>query len=355
MPDPVGEEDPWDRFDHALALARNNLDAARYRYEGLAKMKAAPPGGYVSALQDLETDIESLDNVLDVTVDDAERAEAIARQSDILADVLDATWSFETALLDVELDVYRTWHASLERVDGVDWSDATAELESVTELAANENYTQLRTGEQFTLQNLSRNLRTVEKSVMEAMDAAEYVRRCLQTVEEFEEQFVGDLKALVRAEASVQLKEQRKDVTDLTDRLSEQLDGNELDEQAVTDARCAIEGAMMLKYYTGHAIRAFEYCQRLADVLNAVDGADESIDGLVETRNVHKLRARVEDTIVGVTTKTDAERIVDLLREHDGSLEAALDASEFNSVTFFESVRTAFEEGLIVDMEVTFE
>jgi hypothetical protein len=354
-PDAGGEVDPWERFDHALELARNRLDAARNRYEPLTEMGAAPPDGYASALREIEDDIGSVDDVLDVTDEEAARAETVASRAELLAEVLDASWTFQTELLDVELDVYRTWHASLEAIDEVDCSDATTQLSSLTELANDENYTQLRSGEQFTLESLRAHLTTAEERAMDVLAPEAYVQHRVEAVGEYEDQFTDDLRQLVQADASPQLKDDRAAVSELKDRLEEQLDGDEVDGDAVMDARNALEGATMLKYHTGYAIRAHEYCQRLADVLDRIEGATTASTDQFDARAVGEMTAHVEDAIVGATTKTDPERVVDLLREHDGSVRRGLAASDMDAEAFFDAVQTAFEDGDITDMEVTFE
>lgn len=356
MPADGGEEvDPWDRFGQALDLVRNRLDAARNRYEGLVEMNEAPPDGYASALRELEADIEAIDDILDVSEDEAAEAEGVAERAELLADVLDAAWTFHTSLLDAELDVYRTWHASLERTGAVDCSEATAELTSLTELASNENYTQLRTGEQFTLGSFRGSLVVAEEAASESIPSDEYVQRCLELVEEYQGQFTEDLKRLVSVGADVQIKSDRTAVDELTDVLDDEVDEGDLDADSVVDARCAMEGAMMLKYYTAYALRAHTYCERLAEVLNRIDGAATPDEDLIDSLAVDEFTGRVEDAIVEAATKTDAERVVDLLQENDRSLTAALGASEMNAETFFGAVRTAFEDDQITDIEVSFE
>ena len=372
-PDSDGIGDPWDRFDDALASARNLLETGRNRYEILVEMNESPTDRYVSALQNVEAEIEAVDDVLDVSEEDAVDAESVAKQAELVADALDAAWTFQTSLLDAEFDIYRTWHASLESRDAVDCSDATDELDSIAELVQHQNYTLLRTGDQFTLENLRRKLASAERRAMAEATPREYVQRCLDAVDRFWEETTQDLKHLVQADAPVQVKSERAAVTELTDGLGDRLDEQRVDDGAVDAARYALEGAMMLRYYTAHARYAYEYCDRLSEGIERVDDAEPVVGGEVnrvnlrrrddaepvgerhvEERDVDFVRGRVEDAIVGTTTKTDAERVVDLLHEHDGSLDRALAASELDTNSFFDGLRTAFEEETINDIEVSF-
>jgi len=353
-PDSDGIGDPWDRFDDALASARNLLETGRNRYEILVEMNESPTDRYVSALQNVEAEIEAVDDVLDVSEEDAVDAESVAKQAELVADALDAAWTFQTSLLDAEFDIYRTWHASLESRDAVDCSDATDELDSIAELVQHQNYTLLRTGDQFTLENLRRKLASAERRAMAEATPREYVQRCLDAVDRFWEETTQDLKHLVQADAPVQVKSERAAVTELTDGLGDRLDEQRVDDGAVDAARYALEGAMMLRYYTAHARYAYEYCDRLSEVIERVDDAEPVGERHVEERDVDFVRGRVEDAIVGTTTKTDAERVVDLLHEHDGSLDRALAASELDTNSFFDGLRTAFEEETINDIEVSF-
>ncbi|MEA5386782.1 hypothetical protein VB779_06755 [Haloarculaceae archaeon H-GB11] len=236
------ELDHWDVFADAQERATETLGYARSRYQELTNLSVLPDEIYATALGDAEEDVEKLDDVLDVSPDDATRAEAVADRTRLLADVLDAMWQFHTELIEVEISLYKTWYEGLSDLSGVDTSEVRDTISSLSAFVENENYGQLRSGDHFTVSRLREQLQEHDEAARESVDASAYVSYCLETAGAFEDGFTADLKQLVADDVSISIKTARKSVTETLDAARDAVKNEEVAEATAQLARVGMEG-----------------------------------------------------------------------------------------------------------------
>jgi hypothetical protein len=349
------ETDHWAVFDDGLDQAEEALEVARTRYRGLSELNAPLPDSFAGALDGLEEAIKEINGVLDVSKAEATEAQAVAEKASLLRDVLDASWQYYSGLVDTELEIYECWASNLgDRFDG-EVQTVSQDIEAFHELAANDNYGQLYSGHQFTVASVRTRLERHDVKARKELTAIKYVQHCIAAATTLETEFMDDVKRLVRAGEPLRIKRERSAVSNRVDELQDAVDDGTLDEEAPAAARTALEGAMMLRYRTAYAVLGYEYRQRLSDLVTDVDDAEESVVARIEECEVNELLIAIEQAVIDEATRSINEQVTALLREHDGSLDAALAGSELDPEQFFDTLCTAFVEGELADIWVRFE
>lgn len=349
------DTDHWDTFDEARKQATEDLDTARDRYQKLTKIGVIPADVYATALGDTDEDITLLDDVLDVSPEDAHRAEEVADRALFLADILDVMWKYHTELIKTELSIYETWSDGICELPDVDSEGLTDTLNSLTAFTENDNYGQIRSGDHFTVFSFRRQIIEQDEEAQDSHSAKEYVTYCIETLESFEDEFTDDLKKLVKKDVPISIKSDRKSVSDALQSVYEQIDKDTIDSSTIDLARAGLEGSMILKYQTSYELLSHEYCRELADIVNNLDSTDGTTVGSVDEYTVDYLERMVATSIENTVTVSKEDRVVDLLRENNKRVSKALAASDFDDEQFFEALRIAFETDLISDLEVELE
>ncbi|KAB1184834.1 MULTISPECIES: hypothetical protein [Haloferax] len=348
------EGDPWDVFDEALSRATENLDASRDHYQTLGELGASPPDGYVTALSDLEQDIERIDDLLDVTAEEAQTAVNVAQRATLLADVLSISRTFHEALIDIHLDLAETWLEALSHANAGFVEALDENFTVVQQLVAGGKYAQVMDNQQFSLVSCWNQL--YEKDADIRTDSPDkYVEACLEAISDIEEGFTDDLQELNRAGATLRVKSERQALNSVLEPVREVFSDRKCTQETALETSIALQGAMMLKYQTTFARRAYTYCCEIADILAAESVAVDSLDELKTSRRVDELVALLNKYVTGETTVSDEERVFDLLSEHHGSLKQALAATDLGTAEFFDTVQKLYLDDQVVDIEVKFE
>lgn len=348
------EGDPWDVFDEALSRASENLDASRDHYQTLGELGASPPDGYVTALSDLEQDIENIDDLLDVTAEEAQTAVDVAQRATLLADVLSIARTFHEELIGIHLDLAETWlealaHANAGSVEALDESFTV-----VQQLVAGGKYAQVMDEQRFSLVSCWNQLYEKDADIRTSFPDT-YVQACLEAISDLEEGFTDDLQELNRVGATLRVKSERQALNDVLEPVREVSSDGECTQDTALETSIALQGAMMLKYQTAFAWQAYNYCCEIAEILEAESVAVDSLDELIMSRRVDELVELLDNYVTGETTVSDEERVFDLLSEHQGSIKQALAATDLNTAEFFDAVQKLYLDDQVADIEVKIE
>jgi hypothetical protein len=349
-----GSPDHWNTFEEACERAQDQLPRAESKYRELVELVGTVPDAYATALNGISDDIEQLDDILDVSVDDAQRAIELADRASLVTELLDSMYNFQTELVQVELSIYENWFDKLSESAP---HDTTATDEAISELWSaihRENYTTVWTGNE-SLATVRIDLRDHDSDARNELPADEYTSYCLEVADEFTETFTDDLRQLVQNDVQISIRDDRQPVIDALDAARDELGSEQTDETTVHHARIGLEGTMMLTYQVGYARCASHYCQRLVDLLEETETVNRDLTDAAANRNVDKLEELAVSVITNEATVPVEERVVHLLRENDRSVTRALHASTIDRAEFFDALETAFDSGEVADIEVQFE
>lgn len=344
----------WETFESACERARDQLPEAESKYRELVELVGTMPEVYATALNRITDDIKQLDDVLDVSVDDAQRAVELAKRVSLVTQVLDAMYDFHTELVQLELSIYETWCDQLTESASYDLSGTGERISELWSAVHRENYTTVWRGNN-SLATIRVDLRDHDSEIRNRLPTDKYLSYCLETAEEFTEMFTNDLGQLVRDDVQISIRDDRQPVTNALDIARDNLEDGQTDETTVCHARTGLEGTMMLAYQVGYARRASRYCQRLVDLLEETESVDRDLTGAAANRNVDHLEELAVSVITNEATVPIEERVVHLLRENDRSVTKALHASNIDRAEFFDALETALDSGTVADIEVQFE
>lgn len=346
--------DHWGTFEDAYERAQDQLPEAESKYRDLVDLVGTIPEVYATALNRISDDIEELDDVLDVSADDAQRAVKLAERVSLVAQVLDAMYYFRTELVQVELSIYETWCDNLAEAAPYELSATHEAISELWSAVHRENYTTVWRGNE-SLATVRADLHDHHSEVRNRIPTGEYLSYCLDAAEEFTEMFTDDLRQLVRDDVQISIKDDRQPVIDALDAARDDFEDRQTDETTIHHARTGLEGTMMLAYQVGYARRASRYCQRLVDLLEETESVDRDLTGAAANRNVDHLEELAVSVITNEATVPIEERVVHLLRENDRSVTKALHASNIDRAEFFDALETMLDSGAVADIEVQFE
>lgn len=346
--------DHWETFENACERAQEQLPEAESKYQHLVNLAGTIPDVYATVLNRISDDIAELDDVLDVSEDDAQRAVKLAERVSLVAQVLDAMYDFRTELVRVELSIYETWCNHLTESAPYELSATDQAISELWSAVHRENYTTVWRGN-GSLATIRADLRDHDTETRDRIPTSEYLSYCLGAAEEFTEMFTDDLRQLVQDDVQISIKNDRQPVIDALDAARDDFEDGQTDKTTVHHARIGLEGTMMLAYQVGYVRRASRYCQRLVDLLEETESVNRDLTGAAANRNVDRLEELAVSVITNEATVPIEERVVHLLRENDQSVTKALHASNIDRAEFFDAVETMLDSGAVTDIEVQFE
>lgn len=346
--------DHWSTFEEAFERAQTQLSEAKTKYRELINLIGTLPDEYATAINSLADDIEQLDDVLDVTEDDAKRAVDLADRVSLVTELLDAKFTFYTELVRVELSVYESWCDCLERPAITDLSASKEAISQLWSVIHRENYTGVWSGEP-SLASIRADLYEQDCVARNNLSSEEFVSYCLNTTQTLTESLTNDLKRLVENDVQLSIKDERRAVMDILDDAQADLEDGLIDETTVRHARTGLEGMLMLTYKVEYIRTAHQYCQSLVELLEETESVDRNLSVAMRDRDISLLEDLAASVVTNEANVSPDERVVHLLRENDKSVTRVLNASDMNRVELFDGLQTAFDRGIITDIEVQFE
>jgi hypothetical protein len=182
----------WETFERACERAQDQLPKAESKYSELVDLVGTLPDIYATALHTISDDIEQLDDVLDVSVEDAQRAVELADRVSLVAELLDAMYDFQTERVQVELSTYETWYNHLSESAPHDLSATDEAISELWSAIHRENYTAVWTGNE-SLATVRADLRDHDIEARKELPTDDYLSYCLDTAEDLTETFTPAL------------------------------------------------------------------------------------------------------------------------------------------------------------------
>ena len=366
-----------DAFERVLERGRSTLSSTRDVYRALETTESIP-NQLVESIGDLERELDELDQTLEVTTEDVALAEKTVERINVLSTVFTALQgrkrlTVETTVdrLDYRLTAFVSLireHSLGEHLD-VSIEDVDRRFSMLQTLVDGERYGQIETNDRISPAELAVTLRKLDLELAdsESVDARERTRLYLDIADEL----LNDIHSLLsglnegnpeRKAYATDLKAVKRDL----DSAREELDIDEYDDgdpgtgsipsnKGALKARVALETCELLHQQTARAFADQRAAAELARV-SRESGLAVSCDigQCVTEADVSTLLVSIGNVIASQAELSTAERLKQLLREHDGDVLRTAEATDFDVSTILDHLSQLYHEGEIEEIEVVF-
>lgn len=352
-----------DAFEQQLGRGRTAVSAARDAYDGLESSRSVPDM-IVEAIGDLEQELDDLDQTLDITDEDVRLAERTAQQAVLLADVFAVFENLKELVVDAKIDRLRAYADGIETLrSGSDLPEQiTADvdrldrhLEMLEKLARNGRHGQVESNDRVSPSTIDVDLRDLDTALSDHVSTVDRAKAYLIICDTLLDSIHGTLSELNdENDDKTAFSSQLGDVKDRRSTAETVLDDDP--ETAARTGRIAVEGAFMLHQSTARAAATQQAAEELASIVEDVeDDVDIDIQQCASSGDVDALLRTVEELVSSRVERSLSERLAQLLREHDGSVERTAAATDIDVETIFDSLDNLYQDGSIADIRVVFE
>lgn len=363
------EVDVWEAFDEAVDRAETGLERARDNFDSIRQTDVALPDIYATAIAEIASSIQEFDSVYNVTDEQFERADAVANRAAFVADVTDAYREYQETVIARRVAIARDWFDALDRSFGnadadiaVDQSTLARQMQALRKLADAGKYGQLQSSDRFDLDAIESDVRRFDTEVREAVSEVEYVQRGLELAHSFHEQYTEDLAALNRAgvdSEAISVTELVQDVP-ATEPIATRLEHDALTDADADDIGKAVTTYAVVTRRTGRDRARYELGRALLAAVEEIPPVtDSELVGNLRHRltslQVEPIEERIATILRGTVTTSEAQRLLGVLSEHDGSVRETAATLDRSTDEVFEQLQELFVQGRIADLEVRFE
>lgn len=354
------ETSTTDTFEQILEEGRRALSTARDEYSALEETETVPDA-LVEAIGDLERELNELDQTLDVTDEDIQLAEQTSRRVSVLADVLSALRTRQRLLVEARLERLELRLSGL--ADLISENDHASRLEKLqrqlsmlNKLADSDRYEQVVTNERVSPERIDTAIRQLESDLDNDISSDEllssYVTVCKDILDEIHEVLTNLSED---NDAKTAFSTDLRQIKDLLNG-ADTSDGQKAVEETVTDARTALEGALMLHELTQRAQAEEQVSKELAAVVEETNlSVDCDVEQCIVQGDASTLLLAIADVITSEVQLSAGQRVQQLLREHDGSVIRTAEATDFDVPTIMAHLEQLYQQGHISNIEVEFD
>jgi hypothetical protein len=371
-----------DAFERVLERGRSTLSSTRDVYHALETTESIP-NQLVEAIGDLERELDELDQRLEVTTEDVALAEKTVERINVLSTVFTALQGRKRLTVETtvdRLDYRLTAFVSLIRERGlgehldVSVEDVDRRFSMLQTLVDGERYGQIETNDRISPAELAVTLRKLDLELAdtESVDARTRARLYLDIADELLDDIHVFLSSLndenpERKAYATDLEAVKRDLDAVRDELDideyDNGDGDGSDpgtdslpsNKGALKARVALETCDLLHQQTAHAFADQRAAAELARV-SRESGLAVSCDigQCVTEADVSTLLVSIGNVIASQAELSTAERLKQLLREHDGNVLRTAEATDFDVSTILDHLSQLYHEGEIEEIEVVF-
>ena len=366
-----------DAFERVLERGRSTLSSTRDVYHALETTESIP-NQLVEAIGDLERELDELDQTLEVTTEDVALAEKTVERINVLSTVFTALQGRKRLTVETtvdRLDYRLTASLSLIRERGlaehldVSIDDVDRRFSMLQTLVDDGRYGQVETNDRISPTELAVTLQKLDLELAdsESVDARVRGRLYLDVADDL----LSDIHSFLSG-LNEENPERKAYATDLEavkqdlDSAREELDIDEYDDgdpgtgsipsnKGALKARVALETCELLHQQTARAFADQRAAAELARV-SRESGLAVSCDigQCVAEGDVSTLLVSIGTVIASQAELSTAERLKQLLREHDGSVLRTAEATDFEVSTILDHLSQLYHEGEIEEIEVVF-
>ena len=358
--------DIWDEFDEVVEQAETHLERARENYDLVEQLGKPLSGVYGAALAELDQSIEAFDSIYNVTDVELEQARTIATRARFLATLTAAYRNYYEAVVDRQVAIFSEWFDTLDSVEDVDnaadQSTLRQQIQAIRKLISARKYGQLQSSERINLKEIKAGIETFHDSVRETLTSTEYISVTLKLARSFKDHYTDDLSMLVQSgvkKEAISVVEDVQDTPEL-DPIATRLEGNNTTDGDIDDVRTVVQTYADIALLTGRRQARYELGEALISAIeksNFVD-AENAVEELrpeLSSFEIEFIEEQVEGLVEGEATTSKTERLLQLLAEHDGSVQRTLRTVGRSPDEVFDQLQTMLEEGTFEDLEVRFE
>lgn len=371
-----------DAFERVLERGRSTLSSTRDVYHALETTESIP-NQLVESIGDLERELDELDQTLEVTAEDVALAEKTVERINVLSTVFTALQgrkrlTVETTVdrLDYRLTAFVSLireHSLGEHLD-VSIEDVDRRFSMLQTLVDGERYGQIETNDRISPAELAVTLRKLDLELAdtESVDARTRARLYLDIADDILDDIHVFLSSLneenpERKAYATDLEAVKRDLDAVRDELEidkyDDGDGDGGDpgtdslpsNKGALKARVALEACELLHQQTARAFADQRAAAELARV-SRESGLAVSCDigQCVTEADVSTLLVSIGNVIASQAELSTAERLKQLLREHDGNVLRTAEATDFDVSTILDHLSQLYHEGEIEEIEVVF-
>jgi len=371
-----------DAFERVLERGRSTLSSTRDVYHALETTESIP-NQLVESIGDLERELDELDQTLEVTTEDVALAEKTVERINVLSTVFTALQGRKRLTVETtvdRLDYRLTAFVSLIRERGlsehldISVEDVDRRFSMLQTLVDGERYGQIETNDRISPAELAVTLRKLDLELAdtESVDARTRARLYLDIADDILDDIHVFLSSLneenpERKAYATDLEAVKRDLDAVRDELEidEYDDGDGDGGDPGTDslpsnkgalkARVALETCDLLHQQTARAFADQRAAAELARV-SRESGLAVSCDigQCVTEADVSTLLVSIGNVIASQAELSTAERLKQLLREHDGNVLRTAEATDFDVSTILDHLSQLYHEGEIEEIEVVF-
>jgi hypothetical protein len=352
----------------AIEHAVEQIERAQIHYKFIQQTNESLPEAYAVSLQELEAEIQGFDSVYEVTEAELENAKSVAKRTNFLAAVTDAYRTYHETIVDLRVGIAREWFDSLEAAineESVSVAVGLPELakqgEVLQKLTDAGKYGRLLESERVGLDEFEDGVRDLDTATRETLDPGTYVDIGVELVESFHERYTQDLTTLVeegvdRSVISVADRVQDAPETDPIMERAERGEATKDDTETMGEAVriyanvARVTGRHRAKYDLGTAL-----VSAIEEPSFATDDVASELREHLTTLDIDSIESRVTTELESEVITSDADRFVQLLSKHDGSVRRTGEVIDVSTDEMFDRLQDLYETGELADLEAHFE
>jgi hypothetical protein len=361
-------EDTWEQFESAVEDAGAGLSEARDHYSAIRDLGGNLDAAYAEALDELEETVEEFDSVFDVGEGDLEEAVEAARQGELLSELTLAYRRYYEHLVESRAELVSEQFEALDsiRKESPDTNTDAGNLEKqvsvMNKLLKGGKHRQLLTSDRIYLDDIEESVRDIDEELREPAPPEYYAHYAVRLIETLRGEYTDHLSWLNERGAdgsAISVSERIQKIPDI-----DEIETDDPATSSVTREEAVRAGeAAAAHYELAEAISdrrgQFELGESLCEVVSEYAELDDETEAelrqLTRAFDMAELRTRIARIIQTEATTSTSERVLRLLRQHDGSVRETATTLDISTEELFEVLQQLYEERTAADLEVQFE